>query len=486
MKTITCEGKIQKKSEPDDEPILISGEIHCMSSGQVLFDVGEDFYSQVRDKFMLESQPIYGIAEEKYLLVSNGENTMLNASLIKEAIDNKVIIRHQYNGEYEFVGKSSEGDFITATVVDDTTTKPRLMLHQLTIEKIEELPDEKTQVSEESGHENVFWGISDYEILQDLEFKFPVSESNFKVSPLVASENPANISLLKSLTSIEGGTLSEDEKYLYLNSLTLIISFATGIRINTFFNGATIEKTTREIWLGLKPVPKSTGFRVIQAGQFTEFLDKIVDKIEHVDLSEMDLSLSLWWYLQTFQSTILPANFLLLCTAFESLNEAFSKRFSVTSQKAISTSNYRKIRDSALNIIDSELDQLSSVDEDIEKVEIFKKKVHQVFGDGGLNKIGNLGASIGEMLDYYSVSYGDLFNKFDFIGLRNDIIHRGNADFDKTFEAYLKLKNLYYRLVLSILCYEGDFLEHPPLGTGNSPICRSIPFADTSPSSEDG
>ncbi len=53
MKTITCEGKIQKKSEPDDEPILISGEIHCMSSGQVLFDVGEDFYSQVRDKFML-------------------------------------------------------------------------------------------------------------------------------------------------------------------------------------------------------------------------------------------------------------------------------------------------------------------------------------------------------------------------------------------------------------------------------------------------
>ena len=69
------------------------------------------------------------------------------------------------------------------------------------------------------------------------------------------------------------------------------------------------------------------------------------------------------------------------------------------------------------------------------------------------------------ILIYYKVPYKDLFPDLDIKTVRDKLIHTGFyiKQNKESSEFYLKLQSLFIRIVLSILEYEGLYLESAPI-----------------------
>ncbi|NEU80391.1 hypothetical protein [Nostoc sp. UIC 10630] len=92
------------------------------------------------------------------------------------------------------------------------------------------------------------------------------------------------------------------------------------------------------------------------------------------------------------------------------------------------------------------------------KYHIFRAKVEKSFDDASLNKVGSLRTSLKQMLEFYKVPYEDLFPELEFIKIRDNIVHAGFGGLDIAPEVR-KLANLIVRLILSILEYQGNYIE---------------------------
>lgn len=73
-----------------------------------------------------------------------------------------------------------------------------------------------------------------------------------------------------------------------------------------------------------------------------------------------------------------------------------------------------------------------------------------------------LKCSLEEIYDTYDISYSDLFPEFEFVGIRDKIVHGGHKDlleveFTKLIEDYEKLVALLQRTLLGMLDYNGGF-----------------------------
>jgi len=219
------------------------------------------------------------------------------------------------------------------------------------------------------------------------------------------------------------------------------------------------------------PDSKKSKLRVIESPTLIKFIEKILPNLNYDVFDNNRLSSGLFWYLETLGTNVVNTQFICLCTAIESLVIKYSD--SVNS-RLVSKTKYRRVRQSILKILEENANNLAETNDTEEKYNIFYKKIEEIFQEGGLNKIGNLGTALLEMLQFYDVYYKDLFLTFDFIKIRNDLVHKGSSEVDEMHETFLKLENLFIRIVLSMLKYEGYYTEH----NGTQIIGKSFPLSD--------
>ena len=63
--------------------------------------------------------------------------------------------------------------------------------------------------------------------------------------------------------------------------------------------------------------------------------------------------------------------------------------------------------------------------------------------------------------DFFDITYSDLFPEFEFVEIRNQIVHSGlsKGEFKDLLENYEKLVALLQRTLLGMLNYSGEFID---------------------------
>ncbi|MGB3695733.1 MAG: hypothetical protein WA999_23725 [Spirulinaceae cyanobacterium] len=439
-------GELLKADDQDKQPVNITnGKILFCSNGEVLIQTNQELYNDIQAKIMFESSPLYQSPVGP-------------------------IIRPAYEGNYKLQGEAKKDKTwnIKATVSRDTGIKPDIWLQEVHLER------EEVLTSEEHSFRTVY-GLIAFEPFCNIDMPIYVDGSTLTIekdnndSKKVLEANVCSkLSIFSHNLSIEA-----QEKLAYF--LICMISFAFGRKIYEAYQRDEVKSgdisTVKEYWRGSRSRAVAKGFVIIQEPHLKLFLKQLIDKEAHTENYRNSLFLSLSWYLETFESDILATNFVLLCTAIEALNEELKKIQQTGTNRLLSKAKYREVRKAMLQCIDQHSPDIDE-DKTLKKYEMFKTKVKSVFSSGSLNTISSLSASLQNMLEYFKVRYDDLFPKFDFIKIRNNVVHRGTHDFGEMFYVYLKLENLYIRLILCVLEYDGNYMEHD--GTGL--ICRTVPF----------
>ena len=69
--------------------------------------------------------------------------------------------------------------------------------------------------------------------------------------------------------------------------------------------------------------------------------------------------------------------------------------------------------------------------------------------------------SLEDMYNFYVIGYSDLFQDFEFVEIRDNIVHTGfsKGDFEDLRENYKKLVALLQRTLLGMLNYTGEFID---------------------------
>jgi hypothetical protein len=275
------------------------------------------------------------------------------------------------------------------------------------------------------------------------------------------------------------GISSETECTKYLTWITFLLSFISGKNINFIYQTlqGILEGQNGEIeyWIGMSQDIKKNNIAVIQRPLFNQFFDKVGFSINDDLFDTNGLGLALYWYLEKFGNGSVSTKFIFLCTALETLISSFKnnhQNYEQVSERLLSKPCYRTIRDQVLNLVKDNKNNLQEqlrdilenhketlenddLDTIIDKYELFCLKLEKSFSN--FNMLGNLSDTLKEMLHFYNVKYDDLFPKLDFPKIRNDIIHEGFHEQDAVFSSGSKLENLFIRLVLAMLEYEGEY-----------------------------
>ncbi|MBE9101279.1 hypothetical protein [Vacuolonema iberomarrocanum] len=458
-------GQFSKSDTQEDKPIDINGKVIFCSNGEVLLRTSQKLYNAVQSKMASESVLIHGEQDDGLSIEeisSIGDTTL---------IEQCSIVRPAYKGKYKIQREIEREKIlkIRATVSPDTSIEPDILLQEVYLEGEDKLTSMEHSVK-------TVYGLVAFAPLHHIQMS--IGQENGVLRLEKVNDNYKNVleANVVSELSIFSCNLSIEEQENLAYFLIFMISFASGRNIYEAYqrselrNGDILKIT--EYWRGSRSRAVAKGFiTVIQAPHLELFLEQLIRKRFNLEEYRSSLLLSLSWYLETFESKILATDFVLLCTALESLNEEFKEIQRTRSNRLLSKTKYRAVKKAIFQCIDQEGSDLKGEDTS-QKYEIFKTKVHSFFDSGSLNMIGNLGANLQNMLEYFEVKYEDLFPEFDFIKIRNNVIHRGTHEFDEMFDVYFRLENLYIRLILSIVKYDGNYMEH----NGTGLICRTIPF----------
>jgi hypothetical protein len=487
----TFTGVFKKLHEEDTHPTeILDANIYCYVDGNIFLEIDFKVRESINYKRFFESFPRYqseGITSEQVdsHLRSGIPSTMSKGALISEA----------YKGDYEIKGKTFEGWEIKASVADpsfrvtfraddsenlEDENRYQIKLRNLYI-------DYKLDLMGEARIEKIVYGLTNIEIFRNFSANIANSdaEMNFKSASTVKHIAPKDIlSAEMTLSNIHESAQKSNATYsAYSAWIIMLLSFASGSRIDKIYELKFVEdeysQIRSEYWPGIRVRNEAGGIAIIQSPDLPLFIQQCATRLTWETFADQGLGLALRWYVNTFDNSIAEVNFLLLCTVLESLNKKHLTD-SNTSKRLISTSNYRRIRDKIFNVLSEFKDEIENADQ--EKYEIFMHKVKKPFEDASYNQIGNLRASLKEMLEIYGVQYEDLFPGLEFIKVRDKLVHEGFGGLDVAIELR-KLSNLVVRVFLSILKYQGDYMESIKIELGDEPgrskhglTCRAFPF----------
>lgn len=466
IKKIDFFGSFEKADAEDTQPIEgINAVLCCYDNGVVLLEAEQEIINSIEQKRSIERAPLYGLKKDTDELKSQ---EILNEALFLFNIKNVdwEIIRPSYEGNYIIKGENSEGLFVSAIVSEDSRRKPKLILQSLKINS--------NIISSKSQVQRVTYGLTQLKLFPDFSTSIHNWQSSFYIAP-VQNDNQEilDATLTAEMTLCDLPT-NEDYQH-YSTWLTLLLSFASGSKVNIIYEFTTYRSNNKlqfsEYWSGSMPDSKKSGIAVIQRPHLARFFHQVSSSLNFEVFDEKGIGLALFWYLESWETNVVNTQFICLCTAIESLIKKYSD---TVNSRLISRGRYRKIRKAILNILEENSGNLSETSDSLIKYEIFCNKIKETFQEGHLNKIGNLGAALEELLGFYKVCYKDLFPEFDFIDIRNDLVHEGFSEVEPMYKTFLKLENLFIRIVLSMLLYEGDYMEHD----GTQLICRSFPLSD--------
>ncbi|MBW4571996.1 MAG: hypothetical protein KME31_29565 [Tolypothrix carrinoi HA7290-LM1] len=458
-------GNLNKLHETDDQPIEnFIAIIHCYKNGNIFIEIDSTTNESLNHKIFYESAPIYKVKHP----IQFQEEEIFECCLFVQLDElEKDLVQTPYEGDYIIEGKTFEGWAIKANIADanfsvsfgnidiqefaENTKKYLVRLSDLYIDYNPQHIKGKTLES--------IYGISNVEVLSNLSTYF--LDSKYELSLISASRGKKDAEVISAemiFRVIDEDDFEEISYDTYFAWFELLISFATGKCIKQIYRIETTQSISGqkkiEFWSGDQVFIKGRGVAVIQQPHLHLFIQQCSSKVTWVNFSDKGLGSALRWYVEAFTSSTVSVEFMLLCTVLETLNKNHSSNFS---SRLIPKHMYKGIREQILSFLDQ---YEKSIDDEniLAKYHIFKAKVEKSFADGSFNKVGSLRTSLKQMLEFYNVPYKDLFPELEFIKIRDKIVHEGFGGLDIAPELR-KLANLIVRIILSILEYQGHYIE---------------------------
>jgi DNA-binding protein Fis len=490
QKQFSFVGNLKKLHEDDNQPIEnFSADIQCHKNGDIFLEIDLMIYRELNYKRFYETTQIYKFVNTPEFTEDEMADPFFLLQL--DGLEEE-LVQEPYEGEYIIEGKTVEGWMVKAKIAEQNFTISfknedqrgsvddiQNYLIRLSNLYIDYHPD-----CTEGRKIEVVYGFSSLDLIhKSISTQF--LDSKYELNLSLIARNDKNTETLGAemiLRAIEDNC--EEIPYnTYFAWFELLISFATGKCLKEVYRIETIQFENKqkkvEFWSGSQIFRKGGGIAVIQQAYLPLFIQQCASKVTWNNFSDKGLGSALRWYTESFTSSTVSVQFILLCTVLETLNKHHS---SESSSRLIPKSVYKEIRRRVLEIL-NEYEQSLDGKEVTLKYRIFKAKVEQSFGSS-FNQIGNLRTSLEEMLEFYQTPYKDLFPNLEFIKIRNDLVHTGFGG-DNIFPELRKLGNLVVGLVLSILQYQGNYVESRRVELGKTTdfvkydlAYKTFPFED--------
>ncbi|MBD2485397.1 hypothetical protein [Planktothrix sp. FACHB-1365] len=460
-------GNLKKLHEDDNQPIEnFSAGIQCHRNGNIFLEIDSRVHEKLNHKKFYESTPIYKFTNPPKFTEDERRDPSFLLQL-KEL--EQELVQKPYKGNYIIEGKTLEGWVVIAEIADYNYTYTLSFGEKVYPEveyiskkhliKLNNLSIDYNPEYTESKKLEIVYGLANLKLTQNLPTQILDSKYELSLVSLTSGDqkNYDALSAEMVLRSIDKNDTEVNHYKIYSAWLELLISFATGKCLKEIYKIETSQSNDSqkkvEYWSGNQLFKEGRGIAVVQQAHLTLFIQQCASKVTWENFSDKGLGSALGWYTDAFSSNTVSVEFILFCTVLETLTAHHS---SETSSKLIPTAIYRKIRNDVLKILQKYECEINNHENDLQKYKSFQAKLEKSFSD--FNKLGSLRTSLKQMLEFYKTPYKDLFPELEFIKIRDDIVHRGFGG-DNILSDLRKLGNLVVRLVLSILQYQGNYIE---------------------------
>ena len=237
----------------------------------------------------------------------------------------------------------------------------------------------------------------------------------------------------------------------YLESVMLLLSFAQGVFINfVYYNLYTKYAEEFKLYKSVHRTAKTkstTSDELIGALHIQNFLESVLPTFTKDFQKQTGVGDAIEWYLESIHPSVLESGFIHGCIAIELLNDRFKENYIIKSKgKILTEGQFKKLVKEVKSVISEHI-------LDIDKREEMYLKIPE------LNRP-TLKSSLRDMYDFYDIGYSDLFPDFEFVKIRDQIVHTGlSEEHFEDPENYVKLVALLQRTLLGMLNYTGEFID---------------------------
>jgi hypothetical protein len=240
----------------------------------------------------------------------------------------------------------------------------------------------------------------------------------------------------------------------HLESVMLLLSFAQGVFINFVYYNLYIKHAEGfKLYKSVHNTAKTkstTSDELIWTPHIQNFLESVLPTFTKDFQKQTGVGDAIEWYLESICPSVIESRFIHGCIAIELLNDRFKENNS--KDKLLTVNQFKKLAKDVKTVI---LKFLSDKDEN----ELFKEMCLKL---PELNRP-TLKSSLSDMYssDFYDISYSDIFPNFEFVKIRDQIVHSGlsKGEFNDLLENYEKLVALLQRTLLGMLNYSGEFID---------------------------
>jgi|GEM_PF-2591750 len=439
IKSIQFTGTFSKQNEEDNNPIRLDDvEISFQDSGHILLRLPDELLPCVASKRFTER------------LGYSKSDTYFSP----------------YREPYVISGVTPEGHEVTANVYDDTSFDPEILLSGVLIKN---LSIDHSDFS--SKKHKVVYGIISRKHIHHSQTNFPAGCVELSIIPKGTIRNREILLTLSAELTIQRNSEIEEVNFDYCCGITLmLLSFSRGDYIHSIYEIEFTKdgRSIQEYWQGtIKGECKNGGIASMQVGDQEQFLTSVLSKLNFSIVEDSGLFPAMFWYVESFRSSVTTTQLLILFTCLESFTSQFNKTHK-SKEKLIGKPTLEKIRDGISTILDTERevisqDKLDDEEEVLKKYDIYSRKLMARVDDNAVSSLYNTPE---RLLQFYQVDYKDLFPKLDFARIRAKLSHTGNyGDHGELFSYHMKIRSLLVRLILRILDYEGRYVEHDVSGS---------------------
>ena len=238
----------------------------------------------------------------------------------------------------------------------------------------------------------------------------------------------------------------------YLESVMILLSFAQGVFINYIYYNLYIKDTEGfKLYKSVHRSAKtkgSTSDQLIGILHIQNFLESVLPIFTEKDFQKQTgVGDAIEWYLESIRPSIIESNFIHGCITIELLNDRFKENKSKNKGKILTEEQFKKLNKEVKKVISKQISDKGKRKEIYPKIRELNRPT--------------LTNSLRDMYHSYGIGYSDLFQEFEFVTIRDQIVHTGlSKDESKDlFENYEKLVALLQRTLLGMLNYMGEFVD---------------------------
>ena len=237
----------------------------------------------------------------------------------------------------------------------------------------------------------------------------------------------------------------------YLESVMILLSFAQGVFINFVYYKLYLKHAEGfKLYKSVHNTAKTkstTSNKLIWTPHIQNFLESVLPTFTKDFQKQTGVGDAIEWYLESISPSVLESKFVHGCIALELLNDRFKENYK-SKGKILTKGHFKKLYKEVKSVISKHIEAL-----DMCKREEMYRKIPE------LNRP-TLKSSLRGVYGFYEIGYSDLFPDFEFVKIRDKIVHTGlSEEHFKDPENYEKLIALLQRTLLGMLNYSGEFID---------------------------